>query len=347
MTENDFYELQGNSYRGSRYSNFVGGGIDPQGNVSSGVTENAANSVGTAVEQAQSDAPPTPITPSAGLTSTPEGPESPGLIQQGIGAALPFAGSNVGQAAGAAIGAGSSVGEGVKQGASSLINKVSGGLLGTASSPTNIAISQMGGKFGPATSSAVNAASKASNIGKFASGANIGAAVGSGFATAAATLLTGGSVKDAAKAGVGTAVGTAIGNAILPGIGGFIGGSLGGWLSGKFGGSVPRVTLGTEVRWDGSKWIGGGGTTKGGSIADAKRFGGDVATALNQQGIGGQFLGDGPRKKLLIETNVGSKDRATNIGYNTLAGTRLSSNPGDIRAILNAVRAKNQPYLTT
>lgn len=228
VSENDFYELQGDSYRGSRYGNFAGGGMTPQGNVSSAATENQANSVGTARDISQ-DAPPTPTSPSQGLTGGDGAAlETPRVSDMVIGAALPYAGNAIGQAAGAAIGAGSSFGEGLSQGVSSLINRASGGLLGAASTPTNIALSQMGGAYGPATQGAVNAASSASNVGSLGSGANIGGALGSGFATAAATLLTGGSVKDAVKSGAATAIGTAIGSAIMPVGGGFIGGFIGG-----------------------------------------------------------------------------------------------------------------------
>lgn len=222
MSEEDFAKISGDSYRGSRYSNFVGGGVDPQGNVSSAATENAVNKVGTSASA--SDAPPSPTSASQGLT----GMDLPSTSDMVVGAALPFAGQAVGQAAGASIGAGATFGEGIKSGFSSLANTASGGLIGTASTPTNIALGQMGGQFGPATPAAVNAASKASNIGQAGSGAGIGAAAGAGFATAAATLLTGGSVKDAAKSGIGTAAGTYIGNIILPGIGGFVGGFIGG-----------------------------------------------------------------------------------------------------------------------
>lgn len=226
VSENDFYELQGDSYRGSRYGNFVGGGTTPQGNVSSGVTENAANAVGTSADA--SDAPPTPVAPSQGLTGDGEAIETPRTADLVIGAALPYAGNAIGQAAGSAIGAGASFGEGLSQGVSSLANKVSGGLIGTASTPTNIALGNMGGAAGPATQSAVNAASQASNVGTFGSGANIGAAAGTGIATFATTLLSGGSVGDAAKSGAGAAAGQAIGYAVSGPIGGFIGGFIGG-----------------------------------------------------------------------------------------------------------------------
>lgn len=206
MSENDFQNIAGDSYRGSKYSNFTGGGTDPQGNVTSAATENSSNFSGTS-----SDAPPTPTSPSQGLT----GGSASDMV---IGAALPYAGGTIGQAAGAVIGAGGTVGEGLSAGFSSLGNKISGGLIGSAPTATGL---------GQGIGQAAQGATKASNLGQFGSGANVGAAVGSGFMTAAATLLTGGSVKDAAKAGIGTAVGTAIGNAVLPGIGGFVGGYIG------------------------------------------------------------------------------------------------------------------------
>lgn len=232
VSENEFELIQGNSYRGSRYSNFVGGGIDPVGNVSSGVTENQANAVGTSADTSQRQ-----IAPGATRSAAAESPSEnlvgglPSTSELVIGTALPYAGSTIGKAAGAAFGSGaaSSVGEAAKIGVSHLANKVSGGLIGTAASPTNLAIqSSLKGAAGPATQSAVNAASKASNVASAGSGASTGAALGSGFATAAATLLTTGDVKEAAKAGVGTAIGTKIGFAVGGPIGGFIGGFVGG-----------------------------------------------------------------------------------------------------------------------
>lgn len=150
MSENDFYNIRGNAYRGSKYANFTGGGVSPQGNVSSAATEDTVNKVGTSADASSvADAPPTPTNASKGLT------EIPSMGDAIIGAGLPYAGQAVGQAAGAAMqGAGATFGEGISQGFSSLANKVSGGLIGTASTPTNIALSGMGGKFGPATSSA-------------------------------------------------------------------------------------------------------------------------------------------------------------------------------------------------
>lgn len=226
MSENDFYLLKGNSYRGSRYGNFFGGGIDSQGNVSSAATENASNQVGTSGEtnndlnagQGQEQG------VSQGLAELPQSPKATDVV---IGSALPYAGVKIGQAAGSAIGSGATAGQGLSYGASTLANKVSGGLIGTPASATNAALSGMSGA-GPATQSAVNAASKASNVKSIGSGASLGAAAGAGIASAAVTLLATGNVKEAAKSGVGTAVGTAIGNAIVPGIGGFVGGFIGG-----------------------------------------------------------------------------------------------------------------------
>lgn len=228
MAENDFYELQGNSYRGSRYSNFAGGGVDPQGNVSSAVTENAANAVGTSID-APADAPPTPI---EGLS---EGLAEPSYISGAIGASLPFAGKEIGQAAGEAIGAGATYGEAAKEGVSSLAGKVSGGLIGNtgaSATATNAALGSRGASFGPATKNAVTTATGGS-VNKLGSFSNIGAGVGAGFASAAAVLLAGGDFKTAAKTGVGTAVGTVIGTAIAGPIGGFIGGTLGSALGGR------------------------------------------------------------------------------------------------------------------
>jgi len=225
MSENEFYELQGDAYRGSKYANFAGGGVTPQGNVSSAVTENNANLVGTSADAA--DAAPTPV--SEGLTA--ELPSTSDLV---IGGALPYAGKAVGEAAGAAIGAGADFGTAIGEGISNLAGKVSGGLIGTTgagSTATNAALKGLGGQFGPATSAQVtNAAGGAAS--KLGSSINFGGAAGAGIAAAATTLLTGGNLKDAAKSGVGTAVGTAIGSAFGP-IGGFVGGTIGGMLGGR------------------------------------------------------------------------------------------------------------------
>ena len=64
---------------------------------------------------------------------------------------------------------------------------------------------------------------------RLTSGSNLGGAAGAGLGAAAATLLTGGDIGDAAKTGAGSAVGFAIGNATPLGpIGGMIGSVLGG-----------------------------------------------------------------------------------------------------------------------
>lgn len=218
MSENEFLEILGDSYRGSKYANFAGGGVDAQGNISSAQTENSATAVGTSAEApVQQGAPTSSLTASQGLTGV---PEAPGAAELVIGAALPIAGKAIGSAAGAAIGAGAPIGEAVSHGISSFASKASGGLIGS-STPTSAQL-----LAAPSTSGASSAAGAAS-AGKVAAGASAGAAIGSGFATAALTLLQGGTVKDAAKAGIGTAVGTYIGTAIAGPIGGFIGGFIG------------------------------------------------------------------------------------------------------------------------
>lgn len=226
MSENDFYLLQGNSYRGSRYGNFAGGGVTPQGNVSSAITENDASQVGTSADAAQRGI--SSEQPSDNSNAEPELPSFG--AKEVVAAGLPFAGNVIGQTAGAAIGGGATFSEGLSEGASYLANKVSGGLIGSAgagAAATNSAISSsLGGASGPATKAAVTAASDKA-VGTLGSSANIGAAAGAGLGAAAATLLTGGSIGDAAKSGAGTAIGTAIGSSFGP-VGAFIGGTIGG-----------------------------------------------------------------------------------------------------------------------
>ncbi len=240
MSEDDFYKLQGDSYRGSKYANFTGGGITPQGNVSSVATEDSANKTGTNASPT-SDAPPTPTNASKGLTSEMGKPSLGGAL---VSSALPAAGQAIGQAAGAAIGSGATFGEGISQGVSSLANKVSGGLIGEASTPASI-IGASGA--GQSTKAAYDVASHASDAGSFGSGANIGAGAGAGIASAAAVLLSGGGIKKAATTGVGAGVGTmagqAIGTAILPGIGTAVGGFIGGAVGGAIGGRVICTQL--------------------------------------------------------------------------------------------------------
>jgi hypothetical protein len=245
VSEQDFQLISGNRYRGSRYSNFTGGGIDAQGNTSSAINENAISKVGTSSDVTDITGGAGAVSsskPSSGLLSTSTSSGAGAPVAGGIGAAakglaigggVPMAASSIGRSVGQAVASGTPVGSAFSSGISDFGNRVSGGLIGSAATPTNSALAGMGGKFGPAT---------ASSVSKAASGGSIGGAVGSGLGTAAATLLGGGSVKDAAVSGVGSAVGTAIGNAVLPGIGGFIGGFLGGNI-----GKIFCFAAGTQI----------------------------------------------------------------------------------------------------
>lgn len=243
MAEDDFSRLQGDSYTGSNYANFQGGGISPQGNVSSAATTAAANSV---PSNSSSDAPPTPVTASKGLTETPSMGKS--LETAAISGGLSLGGQAVGRAAGAAMGSGATFGNAIGQGVSSAANTASGGLIGEASTPANI-IGNSGAT--QSTTAAFDAASKASDVGSFGSGANIGSGVGSGIGAAAATLLTGGGVAKAAKVGVGTTVGTMAGEAIGTYIGGPIGGSIGGFIGGTIGSVFGGRVICTQLVKDG------------------------------------------------------------------------------------------------
>lgn len=241
VSEQDFYLLQGNRYRGSRYANFAGAGVDAQGNVSSATNENkATQSAGTAVDPSQAGAVDPTKQASSGLlsssTSTSGGgvgpaPTAPSLGQTAknvaLGAALPFAGSTIGSAAGASIAGGSTLGEGLSKGVSALTNRVSG-LFSTGASAGEKGL--------------VAAAQKANGTaGIVSKGSNIGGSVGSGLGTAAATLLTGGSVKDAAKAGIGSAAGTYIGTAIGGPIGGVVGSFIGSTIAPKVAQVAKKV----------------------------------------------------------------------------------------------------------
>jgi hypothetical protein len=338
MSEQDFYLLNGNSYRGSRYGNFAGGGTDPQGNVSSVATENSANqAAGT------SKAPPEAgqINPGAGMAGVipAEKPVTPPTMGQSvkdlaIGAAVPFAASTVGSVAGAAIGAGAGVGEGLTAGVKGIGTRLSSGLLGGGggSTATNAALSQMGGKFGPAP---------ASSVGKAATGSGIGGAAGTGLGTAAATLLTGGSVKDAAISGIGSGVGFAIGNAIAPGIGGFIGSTLGGMVGSVFGGGKEkRATLGAvlDVGEDGkykTTWSGGNANKKG----SAAKYGDAIATTLN---LFGDATGIKYKNRVISDTNIGNVDKKTRVGDGkNWTKQVVSKGKGDVGAVALSV-LKNQ-----
>lgn len=227
VSEQDFNLISGNRYRGSRYANFAGGGVDPQGNVSSAVNENAATQTGSAGNVG--DMTGGTAQPSQGLLGTgqtqaqPTSYSTPSMGQVAknmvIGAGIPIAANAIGTAAGQALALGMPVTGSLSSGFSAMANRLSGGLVGSpATAPTNAALKAMGGNYGPATQSSVS---------KAAAGGNIGGAVGAGIGTAAATLLAGGRVKDAAKSGVGSAAGTYIGTAIGGPIGGFIGGFIG------------------------------------------------------------------------------------------------------------------------
>jgi len=71
---------------------------------------------------------------------------------------------------------------------------------------------------------------------------------GGGFAAAGATLLQGGSVKDAAKVGAGTAVGTALGTAVGGPIGGAIGGAIGSIIGCFLPDTLIKMADGTEKK---------------------------------------------------------------------------------------------------
>lgn len=336
--ENNFLELQGDSYRGSRYANFAGGGTSPQGNVSSAFVENMATQANSAVRNntpanTQGVQIPQAGNVSEGLVKSPELKDN-STASMIIGAALPFAGNQIGQAAGAAIGSGASFGDAMEYGGSSLLNKASGGLLGFSANPTNAALSGMGGQFGPATKGAFDAASAASNASSFGSGANIGGAVGGGFATAAAALLSGASFKEAAISGVGSGVGTAIGTAVAGPIGGFVGSFLGSKLGSLFGGKQKRQTLGVNFASDRnddgslSDFRIASVNNKGASNENATKFGQAIADTANliSEKTGGKWIYNLPS----FVTNIGSKDTGT---FDT-GGTRISGKAGDVEGAL-------------
>lgn len=336
MAENDFYVLNGNRYRGSRYATFAGGGVDAQGNVSSAVNENAANDI------AQSGNRPTinPTDVSAQQTSgvgvqTPK-PQAPVTLggaakDFAIGAAVPAAATTIGTAAGGSIATGAGFGETLSMGTSGLLNKVSGGLLGTTSSATNTALAGMGGKFGPATQSAVN---------KAALGNTAGGAFGSGIGTFAATLLTGGSLKDAAIGGVGSGIGFAIGNTILPGAGGFIGSTLGSLVGGLFGGDIKRQTVSATFSSDPKTGkirasdIGGKGTDG----KSRSKYVNSITGILNSfsDAVGLKY-----NTKFRSESNIGKKDPKTTLGWNKEV---ISKNRGDTGAVALGVLKNTKNY---
>lgn len=239
MSEQDFYSAQGNKFRGSRYANFSGGGIDQYGNVQ-GVSNVANPSDNTYVSPKSS----TESLTSQQSVEIPSVGES--LKNAAIGSALPYAGSTIGSAAGAAMAGGATFGEGISQGLTSLGSKVGGFLSGGVGEAAGSVSGNAAGSTaaGAAASTGGAAASDAGGTfsSRLTSGSTLGGAAGVGLGTAAATLLTGGDVETAAKSGAGSAAGYAVGTALSGGnpIGGMIGGALGGVVG---GGSVICTEL--------------------------------------------------------------------------------------------------------
>jgi len=346
MSENDFYTVQGNKFRGSRYSNFAGAGIDAQGNVSSAVNENANNLANSPSQQPGPSTGPgdgTAVAPaisnggvSQGLLGARGAP--PSLKEAGtdlaIGAAAPFVGKTIGSTVGAQVASGAGSSEAIKKGISALGNKVSGGLIGTSGTATNAALSSMGSTYGPATQAAV---------GKASAGAGIGGAAGTGLGTAAATLLTGGSVKDAALSGIGSAAGFYIGNMILPGVGGFIGSTLGSMVSGLFGGKEQRTSIDARVALDPKtgQYTTGKTTNKNSSNSVAKKYGDNISQILNtfSQATGIKYTDNVG----VSGSNIGKKDTGT--FYN---GKRVSTKAGDSGAVALSFlqQQKDKSYTT-
>lgn len=228
MPENDFYLIKGDSYRGSRYGNFFGGGVDQQGNVSSAITENASNQVGTVSENQGAQNQELSQGLSQGLLDIPETPKVTDVVSDlAIGSAAPYAATKIGEAAGTAIGAGAGVGEALKYGASSTASNLSGGLIGNAAPTSSQLLAAPASNVASTTvnSGASQGASKVGGLSKSA----VGGAAGAGIASAAITFLSTGDVKESAKVGAGTAIGTAIGSSFGP-VGAFVGGAIGGLL---------------------------------------------------------------------------------------------------------------------
>lgn len=232
MSENDFAQTQGDQYQGSNYANFQGAGVDTQGNATQAVNENDTNNA-TQGETAKSSSTGTgttasPTAASSGLT----GPALPSMGKMAtnavVGAALPYAGQQIGAAAGAALGSGSSFGEALGKGVSSFGNTISGGLIGSPA-PT-AADGAFMSNFGDSASNGIGAVDSAAP--------SVGGSIGSGVGTFAADLISGQGFVKSAVAGVASAAGTyageAIGTAILPGIGTVIGGFIGGAIGGIF-----------------------------------------------------------------------------------------------------------------
>jgi len=244
MSENNFQQINQNQYRGSRYSSFVGGGSDSAGNVTPAYTENTANTVASTDPNLQqgTSQPNSNVNGSLlGNTSIPnpvlKGP-SAGLVSGGLEAAAPVIGARVGLNIGIGKGlegAFNGVGSDIGSSISSNLSRVSGGLIGDAGSST------MADTIGRLSSnlSGASSGSAAGTLGRQLSGvrsaSGIGSAAGAGIASAAATLLTGGSFKDAAFSGIGAALGSFI---PIPIVGSMIGSFIGSKIGGMFGGDV-------------------------------------------------------------------------------------------------------------
>lgn len=240
MSENNFQQINQNQYRGSRYSSFVGGGSDSAGNVTPAYSENTANTVASSDPNLKNGAPQPNRSFDNSLDSIQipnpilKGPSS-GLVTGGLQYAAPTIGARVGLNVGLGRGlegAFSGVGSDLGASISSGLSRVSGGLIGNAGSSTAAdSISRLSASLsGAGSNTAAGALGKQLSGVKSASG--IGSAAGSGIASAAATLLTGGSVKDAAFSGIGAALGSFI---PIPVVGSIIGSFLGSKLGGLFG----------------------------------------------------------------------------------------------------------------
>jgi len=221
-SQNDFEVIQGNSYRGSRYSNFTGGGLDEQGNASAAANENEQNSfdISTGANQQQIQNPTIagaePI--SQDRVIAPISQSTSGLVRNAVGA--------VGQAAGIS--------------GASILGGQTGGLLGGAVG----AGSSSAGAGVTAASASTNFASSAGTSFPSTFGGSTGSsgipgvsgAAGEGITSAAVTLFQGGSVKEAAVNGLstygGSKAGAAIGTAIAPGVGTAVGAAIGAIVGG-------------------------------------------------------------------------------------------------------------------
>lgn len=325
MSENDFRDIQNDEYRGSSYSNFVGSGVDPQGNVSSSLIENVNNTT----------------TPYSGFSQTPAVADSLSSMQNEMSSVVPYNSENISSSGGAgsinsiaakalpSIGsaAGSEIARNIASGAenifsnvgTSAISKISGGLISPAAGSAAQMASLTSSLSGAGSNTAAGALSK---ITSKATG-SLGGAVGTGLGSAAATLLTGGSFGEAAKSGAISTVGYVIGNAILPGVGGFIGSTLASLVGGFFGGGLQRQTSGAGFSPNESgRYTVSDTTGKNVGKSDQRRYADRVATVLN--GVADQF-GIKFTGGVRVGSNVGKKDPVT-----ILNGKRVSNKPYDM-----------------